>query len=325
MWLGAKNRGYSPSGGSLIQSDWLTRSTAAGVTFATDFSGPNDFDQTKHVYGSVFSQTVSYWKGLSTHYTSDSKLPSCLKIASPADTGTNGAAWFCSLNPAWTLKTQGFGSTEFFVSVRVKFPTSRFVQRVGDGFKFIDISAYNPEDPQNSVSHTTFEHVTQNVGWHNVPICYRDNGDGQPPFGQNFNSDLDDIQVQDIDNGSGDAAHRYCLYNGGNYSPGCFPLIADTWITFKQRIKLASYGGTTGNEMDFFGMIDGVDTTWRTIYSQRDYQVGDVSDGYDGGMCGVTLTGYETNYDGSGTTDTYQLWSQLIISTSDIAAPAVGA
>ncbi len=323
----------TPVAGNPIVADWLARSTAAGVTYATDFSGPNDFDQTNHVFGAndigQGGPGAAYWKSLVSHYTGDPLLASALRIDSPASSGANGASWITSLNPTWTSKTQGFDTTGFYVSVRTKFPTTRLVHRTSDGFKFMDISAYDPQDPQASKSHTNFEIVTQNVNWHDIPICYRDDGNGQPAFAQNFvGSPINDIVIQDIDRGVGVTPNtsRYCLYNNGSYGApgdGCWKLFTNEWIAHKWYIEIPSYNGTSGNRFKYWSARQG-DLGWTLIYDQSNFTIGQKSDGYTGGFCGAHFNAYETNLTGS-FSDTYQLWSQFLVSLNDIACPASNA
>lgn len=319
-----------------VEWDWRQRSTAAGVTFATDFSNATtDFDQTAHVFGANQSPSIAYWKSLVTQYLADTYLPSAVKIASPASTGANGASWITTLNPVWTSKTQGFSTTGFYVSVRTKFPASRLIQRAGGGFKFMDISAYDPQNPQASISHTNFEIVTQNVGWHQIPICYREvlgspeNGGsgGQVPFAQSFDATKGDIVVQDIDRGSGTNIQRYCLYNSGQYGlvpDGCWDLFTDEWISHKWFVQITTYGGATSNRFKYWSARQGA-SAWTLVYDQTNFNIGNQSDGYTNAFCGLHLNAYETGYDGSGSTDTYQLWSQLLVSTQDIALCAANA
>jgi hypothetical protein len=164
------------------------------------------------------------------------------------------------------------------------------------------------------------------VNWHNIPTCYRDDGNGQPDFGFFDPAATDathpsgDIRIQSVDNGSGitDTLLRFCRYNDGNYSAGCFPFYTNEWMHFKQRIRGANYGGSTGNQMDMFVARQGA-SAWTQIYNPRDYLLGGLSDGYTGGFCGLHLNAYETSYDGSGSADTYQLWNWLVIATVDPA------
>jgi len=297
---------------------------AQGITFATDFSNQAlDFDQTKHVFGAsgVGGQTIAYWKSLVSRYTGDPYFPTCLKIDSPAATGANGASWITSLNEIWTSKTQGFGSADVWIYLRLKIPSSRLIVRQSDGWKFMDVSAYDPANPQASISHTNFEHVGQNVNWHQIFTCYRDDGNGQPDFAF-FDASVNDIRIQGIDNGAGVTPNsaRYCLYNGGNYTSGCFPFYANEWMHVKQRIRIASYGGSTGNQMDFYVARQGA-TQWTQVYNPRNYLVGLASDGYTGGTCGLHLNAYETNFV-SATVDTSQFWNWLVVGTID-PAPTV--
>jgi hypothetical protein len=319
---------------AIAEASWIARSTAPGVTYATDFrSLTSDFHQTNHVFGANSGPGIAYWKSLVTQELSDSRLPYALRINSPGGTGANGASWIASLNSAWTSKTQGFDTTEFYLSWLFKIPSNRLTVRSSNGWKFMDISAYDPSNPQASISHTNFEIVFENSNWHQIPICYREvlgspeNGGsgGQVTFDLN---DGTDIRVQTIDRGSSfPTQQRYCYYNGGNYGgdytapdDGCFYFRPNEWMAFKARVKIATYGGSAGNEFEAWGANEGA-TSWTRFYSATNFNIGSKSDGYTNGMCGLHLNAYETNYNNAGS-DTYQLWSQLIVSTQDIALPS---
>lgn len=321
-------------------ADWAARSGAAGVIYATNFSSlANDFNQTTHVFGAndvgAGGPGAAYWKSLVSQVTTDARIGTAMRIASPASSGANGAAWFTSMNPggfpgtatlggAWTTNAQGMNATQFFVSWRVKLATSRLVARNSAGFKFFDAACYSPVDPQNqSQSNVPHEIICQNVNWKNTPQAYRQDGSGFPPFGQSFNSTIGDIQITDQDNGSGTNLNRYCLYNGGAYSPGCFPFVANQWITFKAQIKGNTYNGSAGNIFRLWAANQDA-TSWTLIYDQFNFGLGPKFGTFTGGFNGIWLNAYETSLNLSGASDTVQDYGHLIVSLNDIGLPAVG-
>lgn len=318
-------------------SSWATRSTTGRVLFATDFSSvANDFNQTTRVFGqNDGSPGAAYWKSLVSQETGQARVGTALRIDSPASTGANGAGWYCSLNPGgfpgssalgggWTLNSQGMGTTGFYVSFRQWIPVSRLTVRSSNGFKYWDLSAYSPVDPANqSYSNTLFECIGENTNWKGKITAYhRDQTGSFPAFGQQFDALVGDIRITDQDNGTGANADRYCLYNGGSYSAGCFPLIAGEWITYKIYVQAQTYGGSTGNIFRLWAARQDA-TSWTQIYDQSNFGLG-TDARFTGGFCGLWLNAYETSYVNTGTPDTHQLWSQLIVSLDDIALPEVG-
>ncbi len=314
--------------------DWATRSTSGRILLATNFSSSADFNQTTRVYGANDSTGPTYWKSLVSQYTADSRVATALRISSPANTGANGAAWYCSLNPggfsgalgsAWTLNSQGLNGVPFYFAFRFKIPSTRLTVRSSQGFKYWDISAYSPVDPANqSYSNTLFEHIGENTNWKQIVSAYhRDSMGSFPAFAQQYDSSVGDIKITDQDNGAGAGSNaaRYCLYNGGSYSSGCFPLVANEWLNIKGYIS-ATAGQTTGNVFKLWAARQDA-TSWTQIYSQSNVNLGTDSR-FTGGFCGIWLNAYETSYVNTGTPDTYQLWTELIVSLDDIALPAVG-
>ncbi len=309
------------------EQDWNNRRSAAGVTFATDFRDSSDFANA-HLYGANDAQGTAYWRSLVTQYSGDScSGGKCLRIAIPNSTGCNGAAWYSSLNSAWTLDSEGFGNDEFYVSYRFKAPSNWITQNANSAARKLSIiSGYRISDPLSGPSHSGFEHVLENTNWHSVPIVYRDTANVTAVGYGGYDAALGDIRIQDIDRGVGSNADRYCLYNGSNYTAGCWPFYLDEWQAFKFRIKAARYGDNVddpapGNIMQFWAARAG--QPWTLVYNATDKAIGPISDGYTGGFCGIWLLGYETSWTAGPGFDTYALYDQLIASTQDIAAPLV--
>lgn len=327
----------SDGGSAAAEADWLARSTAAGVLYATDFRDLNDFVTASSSSGGRGKWGADGGLGQAAHEacvvqdTSDGITGgACLRIDNPLDNRGSQAAWICSMNPAWTTKTQGMGTTAFWVQWRHKIPSSRLVQQPGvgigglsDGPKMINFAAYDPQDPRNgSRSNTTFEHVIQHVNWRTYPQAYRRTSSGSyVGFGEEPYSPTSTFKMQNaIDRGAQFThADRFCLLNDPH---SCFLYVADVWTTYMARIRVATYDGTAGNEFDLWAAPQGA-SSWTHLYTQQNHNVGAFSDGFTGGFNGCWLLLYETNRTNPGSVVTHQLWDQLIVSTQEIALPQV--
>lgn len=314
-------------GGVSALSDWIARSTGAGVTYACDFSGPNDFVLASTNGGHVFAGGMSapVLARVVKDTTDGLTNGCCLRIDTPAAVGTNSAAWIFSFNPAWTLNNQDFGSAEWYIFFRFKIPASRLVLSNCGGaqraWKWLNIAQYSPEDTDSqSFSNTLAEHVLQDSEQSGFPRAYhRDIGGNFPPFEIQVGPS-DFAKQTAIDKGSGfSGGDRYCLANG---TPACVYFPVDEWMSFKVRLKLV-YNGTTGNEFDVWYAGYNA-TSWTQLFNDRDYSVGDPNSSGGGftGLTGGHFLTFESNRIDS-TVDTHQKWDQLIVSTQDIALPAV--
>lgn len=322
----ASGGGSSPSASPSLLADWNARKNAAGVTFATDFSGAGDFVLASTNGGHIFAPGMN--PTLLANVTKDTTEGltngCCLRITTPAAMGTNGASYMYPLNAAWTSNSQSFGlNTEWFISFRFKIPASRLVltncggnQR---GWKWMNLAQYSPTNTSaQSFSNTTAEIVMQDTNALGIPQMYHQDGASFPPF-QGFAGGQITLQPA-IDKGSGfSGGNRYCQYPGG--TPACMYFPTDEWVTFKIRYKIGTYNGSTGNEMDMW-MARWQDSSWTQLFAERNFTLGDPNSSGGGftGLNGGHLLNYETNRINS-TVDTYVLYDQLIVSTQDIALP----
>jgi hypothetical protein len=312
---------------SPLQADWIARSTASGVTAAYDFNGANDFvlatTNNGHVYAGSMNPTVL---GYIVKDTTDGLASGCcLRIDTPASVGANSATWMCSLNNAWTTKTQGFGSTAFWIQFRFKIPSSRLTltncggnQR---GWKWANVAHYSQIDPAaQSASNRNDEHVLQDTNQYGFPQAYHRDVDGNfPAFNESYGGSNFKLQ-NSIDNGTGlSDNNRYCLWNSGSPSAGCWDWVADEWLTCMIRIKVGTYGGSAGNEFDMW-VARRLATSWTHTHSFSNYSVG-LPDEFTGGLNGLHLLTYETNRINS-TVATHHKYAELIVSTQEIALPA---
>jgi len=315
------------SGGN-AQADWNARATALGVTFAYDcgaqawWSGAwHPFDFNAHKFGNGL-QTALLARVVQD--TSDGVTGQCLRIDTPAAASDTSPALVLPLNGAWTSYTQGFGATPFWITCRFKIPQSRLTKSSpGSGWKFLNVAGYDPQNiTGHSPSNLLYEHVLVDLQQYGFLQAYtRTNSGDYPQFMEPYQSY--DYKFQNkVDNGAGlPDAQRYCLYSARPSSPGCVHWTADEWLSVKMRVKIQTYGGSTGNEFDaWYARRDA--TAWQWLISARNYLTGSDSD-FTGGFNGMHPSAYETGRVSS-TVDTYQKWCQFIVSTADIALPAVG-
>jgi len=317
------------------ESNWIARSTASGVTYATDFRSTADFQSASNTsggrgkWGSDGGIGQAGYEALVVRDTTDGITGgACLRLDSPIDGTSAGAAWICSMNPTWTNKSQSFGSTPFYISFRHKVPASRLTIQPGtnngqsDGQKMSIFAGYDPVDPRNgSLTHMGPVHVVQNVNWREYPNVYRYDENGVASgFGETYYPPLNSFIMQNaIDRGSQFTdADRYCILND---SHSCFMYYPGEWVTYKYRFHMVTFNSAagTGNEFDMWAARAGA-TSWTHVYSQTNFGLLPPDPGWTG-INGVWLTGFETNRVG-GSVATYALYDQLIISTQDIALPS---
>ena len=320
------------AGSTSALSDWIARSTAPDVEFASDFSGANDFVLAStnggHVYAAGMDPTILGYvvKDLTDGITNGC----CLRIDTPAAVGANSAAWEFPLSSSFTQNSDHFGvGVPFWIQFRFKIPSSRLVlsncggeQR---GWKFMNIAQYSPTDTDSqSFSNTHAEHVLQDTNQDGFPQAYnvRDGGNSFVAF-TGFEGGQITLQTA-IDRGAGfSGGERYCHYPGG--TAACEYFVTDEWMTFMVRIKPTTYTGTTGNEFTVKYARWGA-TEWTTLFHDTEYEIGSPNSQGGGfaGINGAHLLTYETNRINS-TVDTHQKYDQIIVSLSEIALPAPGA
>lgn len=315
-----------PDGGSQsLLADWNTRKNAAGVTFASDFSGAGDFVLASTPGGHVFAPSMN--PTLLANITKETSgcltNSSCLKISTPAAMSQNGAAWMFPLNAAWTSNAQSFGlNTEWYIQYRFRIPSSRLVVSNTSGtpgWKFMNLAQYSPTNTDSqSFSNTTAEIVMQDTGQLGLPRMYHQDGASFPPF-EGFAGGQVTLQPA-VDKGSGfTGGNRYCHYPSG--TPACFYWPTDEWVTVKVRVKIGAYNGSTGNEMDMW-VARWQASSWTLLFSERNFTLGSPNSSGGGftGLNGAHFLTYETNRTSS-SVDTYQMYEQVIVSTQDIAIP----
>lgn len=320
-------------------ADWIARSTAAGVTFASDFSGAADFTLastnggTGRVFGAGMSSTET---DKVTKDTTDGLTNGCcLKILKPSTEATGSAEWMFPFNAATTLNSDSFGlGVPFWIQHRIKLPGSTWFVPSNCGGnqqarKILNIAQYSPTNTASQSFANTFAQIViteqDTLG---IPVAYhRDTVGSYPSFlgspGGLSGGGIFKTMQNAIDRGSGTHDVRYCEVPSpyDTASAGCEPWPMDEWFTMMYRILPASYSGGTGNQFDMYMARAGV-YTWTHLISEVDFELGDPNSeggGFTGLNGGHFLT-YESQRIDS-TVDTYTKFDQVIVSLNEIAIP----
>ena len=305
---------YKPSSVTAL-SDWTARSTAAGVVQAKRFTQSSDVTSWTHNDGTQSFCSLDSTDGIIGD--------GCLKITIPSTQGNATGQWRVPLNSAWVTDGNGFGNQEWYWQYRVKLGPHRLDTTDGGGFKLCNIAGYIPSSPGSSKSHTSHEVVIGNgFNQRGILYAYREHPiSGTTPFETTDGNG--DIHLQTaVDHGAGvaDKYQRYCLYQGGNASAGCWFYTEQEWFTVYGRLKILDYGGSgTGNEIDLYVQRAG-ELAWTQLYNNRNFAIGSDSE-YPNGQNGIWFLNYDTNRT-SGPFDTWCKYDQLIVSTQQIALPA---
>lgn len=319
------------SNAGALLADWIARSTATGVTFASDFSGPNDFVLASTNGGHVFATGMNapdlalVVKDLTDGITNGC----CLRFDKPAATTKGATDWMFPLNSAWTDNTQSFGvGSEFWIQFRFKIPASRLVladcggnQR---GWKWFNLAAYSPTNTvAQSPSNIPCEIVLQDSDQSGMPQAYHQDGVSFPTFSGTSPDDGEPLLQPAIDRGASFfGPNRYCEYPAGGGGTACFFWPVEEWMTFDMRVKVGTFGGSTGNEFDLWVARRG-DTSRLQLIAARGFTLGIPDSGSGFGFTGYNgghLLNYETNRL-SDSVDTQVKYDQVIVSTQAIALP----
>lgn len=288
--------------------DWINRSTAAGVTQALRFTTSTDATGYAHEDGTEAQVVFDSGDGIIGD--------GCLRIDVPNTAGANSGSWRAPLNTAWS-DFQGFGATRFYWQFRVKLGPDRLTNSVnGGGFKMMNLAEFRFSSPNSSRSHPQNELVINNQDWRDILFAYRETGAGatglEIPFGGS------DYRLQPaIDRGAGvtpDSA-RYCLYSN---NAGCWFLQEGAWFTVYVIMRIQTYGGTTGNELDIYVARAG-ETSYTQLFNNRGFEMG-ADNVLTDGPNGIWFLPYDTGRT-SASYSTWQKYDQLIVSTQPIACP----
>ncbi len=303
---------------SLLQ-DWINRSTGAGVTTAIRFASDDDVTDYQHGYG-----TINESPNVARNPTGGRLGDGCLQMSVGTSSGPSQyVSWRHPIDPTWTLVSQGIGSSERYIQFQFK-PNQYWLQESTDGGgpKICNIAGWNPENPASSLSFTDHEVVLVDTLFRQFLQAYtRAPGGAVNPLyipfgGSNYRlqSALDrGAELPDDD--------RYCLYNGGSNSPGCYYFEADYWYTILVRLKLTTYGGSSGNEFDMWiAREDEPDYT--KLFENRDFAI-DSDSTYTGGPNGIWFLPYDTGRTGHPGGTVVAEYDQLICGTQWIPPPLV--
>ncbi len=294
--------------------DWTSRSTGSGVVQAIRFANSTNVSKYTHMDGKQANVVFDGTDGIIGD--------GCLKMNVPRTDGSNSGNWRAPLNAAWTTDGQGFGSTPFYVQYRVKLGPNRLTPSIaGGGFKMCNTAGYTVSSPNSSESHTGNEFVVGNAFWRSSLLAYREHPvTGTTSFETTDNSGYIHFETA-VDHGASisDPFARYCLYQSGNASSGCWFFHEQEWFTIYYALHIVDYGGPgTGNAMDIYVARAG-ETVYTHLYNNRDFVIGS-DPGYPLGVNGIWFLPYDTNRT-SATYDTWQKYDQLVVSTNPIACP----
>lgn len=314
-------RKFNPGGGSGFLADWNNRSTAAGVKQAIRFNLSANVTNWRHLDGDEANITRDATAGLIgdgamliTHPAASGASPGAWRI--PFDSSTNGST------PAGTIFVGVSNPVAYYRQYMVKLGTGMLTpSNGGGGFKLSIQGEYRFSAPNNAGSHSNNEIVHNNQSWYGIPFAYRSDHTGGTT--QISHTDGNGIHLQSaVDHGSGTLNNRYCLYNSGSASAGCYFWQENVWYCIKDRILINSIGTSsgTGNHYEQWIAAQG-DTSWTKLHDVTD---SDFTIGSDplvpNGPNGNWFTTYDTGRVNH-TVDKLCWYDQLIISLNDIALP----
>ena len=304
------------------EADWIARSTQAGVTAAYDFRDASIISSYRHIdgqQGNIVQNTTGGILGTG-----------CMRMNVPASSGANPGAWRAPLDLAtapnyqgWTADSDGFNNTEFYFQYRIKLGPRRLRDSTGGGgFKTMILSIYQFSSPNSAASAQPFE-IVHNTNYSNNKLlqAYRQDGSGFPAFHETIGPYLRFQPALDWGSSLPDD-RRYSVYNiggGGRHSAGVLAWEEGVWITVYCRVKIATYGGSTGNEFDMYVAWPG-DSSYTQLYNNRNFLIGPKDAQFAGGFNGIWFTPYDTGRS-SADYDTWHEYDQLIVSTQPIACP----
>jgi hypothetical protein len=322
------------------EADWQARSTAAGVIQSTDFRS----SELALYTAGVFQDDTAY---LISRDTSGVALTggACLRFDIPAALGSGGSGggpdWRMPLNRSWSVSDYdvarpdlGMGNQAFFVQFRIRFPATYLAQvRNGAGAliatqkKQAIISSIKNSNPGGPT------HVLQNNEGFGVVNAYHYDVNGSSPPFHDYVPPFDfDKQNAYKDPVTGARLCSWAAATPGEVPPAtCYVFTPDVWMCLMVRLRTLTYGGTTGNEWDYWAWMPGEDTVrsdpilgatrFSHIQSFRDYSVGSAAS-LAGGFNGIWFGPYDTTRSYADQ-DQHVLYDQMIVSTSPIACPTL--
>jgi hypothetical protein len=323
---------YSSQASATTQSsgaagDWAARSTAPGVTMASNFNVSTEVTNYIHSNPSAYSwDTTERLSGAGS-----------MKMFVPASADENTGSWKRALNDAWTASpnnNNGFGTSEFYYQYRIKCgPNWNRPSNGGGGSKTLILSGQIFTNPSSSQSSLPFEIVHNNRSYRGLISSYHQDGEGFSEHDETIGSDLR-IQPM-IDHGVGlPNRYRYSVWEGGGFtgvSPGAVRWPVGEWVTIYMRVKIDHYGGdaqnpTPGNEMDMW-YAGPTDSAYTQLYSLRNFTLGPrifPLDSDPNAYAGGLSTAWHTLFDTARINANHDKWAwigEIIGSTQPIACP----
>lgn len=292
------------SGAITAEQDWINRSTQADVTMKTDFRGTNDVS------------TYTFPNGDASYVSRDTSNKitgnASLLIDVPSTQAGGAPAWTRPVDDTFTTTSQGIGHTDFWMQkVMLLGPNRLTPSNGGGGFKIFILGGFDITGGiGNSNSHTDNEFVISTYNWA-IPSPYFETGNGTPPLWE-ANGGGGDLFLQP-------AADLACTYNNLPSMASCWQWPVGTPFTVMTRVRYATFGGSSGNQMDLYVHQPGW-AGYLQLFASRNFALGNDAVKYVNGPNGIWLTPYDTGRIDS-TVNTYHRYYQVVCSRSFIDYP----
>jgi len=246
-----------------------------------------------------------------------------LRMEIPSNTYANtSGGWRSNFSDDYSIQ---FGEGEaFYVQWRQRFSSSMintvYKNSAGAGGWKTVIIGEGDRSGYNAGSCTKLEVVINNYAYRGFPRGYAGCGSWRN-FDTRYGSF--DFKLQNmVDNGAEAGAFQYCLYstatkNAERPVPGCFPFVADNWMTFQVKIKVGNWSAAN-SEIEIWAGIQGQSSVH--IIKRTDMIIDQQSANSKYGK--VWFLPYNTSKDPSFSHEVGYTWyDDLIVSKSKIADP----
>lgn len=315
----ARGRRVAP-GGVTLQSDWVSRSTAAGVFRAIRFDSDANVDNFRFTNGVGLDQSPaggSVGSYVRRNPTEGIMGDGALEMEQQTD--SNMSSYWClpfdSSKSTWQFNETGYNrgpGEEFYMQVRMKTNCGGQDSTGGGGRKNFSVSRLTN-------SYTFQEQVVQDTFYRGVIQMYsgfREGAAYNPISTQVGGSDFD------LQPGSNYAeAPAYCSYQGGDYvnQAPCATYFNGEWITYLLHI-IPSDDGVSNGTTELFIWKDGW-ADYKRVIQATSFEMNYDSDKPDGFNAAI-LWIYETGRT-AGAANQKQWYDQVILSTQFIARPQI--
>lgn len=295
---------------STLDQDWINRSTAVGVIWATNFASAAEVNNWRYTNqnsaewdpNSLQSQSTLLQYRAGEGY----NFAGALRIEDTSNQN-NPVVWWRTLDASKTSGSRDVtylvpAGTNVYVQARLKINSIRMRNDTGNGLKMIEItSAFN-----TNVAQEFFLARYYNQRLVRVQGSTFTQNDGQ-------RWDYTNLPGGDFDLQPG-SDYGLCLYSTN--PNGCYVLEPDEWYTFHITLR----GGTTGNN-DTYCKVEVArefESGYTTVYERADMY----TSGYQFGEGYSAVALFNRNEANSGLpAKCYHHYSQVIASTQPIAAP----